>query len=239
MYSSITNPENGINVSVHSKIGKNIIKNYMSYLTGGSPDLEKKIPTFRDVLIKNLIKLYEESPKEERQSIPEWGKIKSLKTVFAGWQTADGDITETPPEKVIQMYEALRGAFIGNNIKEDLLAICNNQTGGTGGRTNNPAYGYSSGYSATGRRRTPAAPSRYITEFENSRLAIILAVVGGALCGYAGIASFGWGLEIAVAASGLGATAGVVLYCAQSALRGLSDDGFVQRPNPRFRGDTY
>jgi hypothetical protein len=42
MYSSITNPENGINVSVHSKIGKNIIKNYMSYLTGGSLDLEKK-----------------------------------------------------------------------------------------------------------------------------------------------------------------------------------------------------
>ena len=105
------------------------------------------------------------------------------------------------------MYETLRGAFIGNNIKEDLLAICNNQTGGTGGRTNNPAYGYSSGYSATGRRRTPAAPSRYITEFENSRLAIILAVVGGALCGYAGIASFG------SAASILQADPGNVCVC--------------------------
>lgn len=46
MYSSITNPINGQKVSIHSKIGKDIIKNYMSYLTGGSTDLEKKIRHF-------------------------------------------------------------------------------------------------------------------------------------------------------------------------------------------------
>ena len=44
MYQNIINPENGKLVSIQSKLGKNIINNYISYLKGGRVELKSLSP---------------------------------------------------------------------------------------------------------------------------------------------------------------------------------------------------
>jgi len=64
MYNNIINPKTGKNININSKLGKNVIQNYLYYLYGGNPSRFDKENEEKDIYIDFLKKTLDQCSRE-------------------------------------------------------------------------------------------------------------------------------------------------------------------------------
>tara|TARA_Y100000385_G_scaffold275586_1_gene320140 strand:+ start:5751 stop:7862 length:2112 start_codon:yes stop_codon:yes gene_type:complete len=76
MYNNIINPKTGKNININSKLGKNVIQNYLYYLYGGNPSRFDKENEEKDIYIDFLKKTLDQCSRELELSEKNAKKIK-------------------------------------------------------------------------------------------------------------------------------------------------------------------